>query len=126
VEKVTSGADTRYKVFKYELMLSFFTAAVGCSQTFAVMMTKMLNSRSYEKNGLDRSCEAIDLENTAIMVSPMIPWNIALLAPMTILGTNAASMPYMIYIYLVPLWNLVYLKLQEKQNRWYIPQVHVK
>lgn len=80
IEKITLKADTRYKVFRNMFVTSLFGSVVGCSQTFAVMLTHMLNKKAYEKNGLGKSCEAIDLENTAIMTAALIPWNIALLA----------------------------------------------
>lgn len=111
IELITSKADSRWAVFRNVLITSLIGAIVGCSQTFAVMLTYILNKKAYEKNSLDRSCAAIDLENTAILTSALIPWNVALLAPMTILDMGAACIPYLAYIYLVPLWNLVYLRL---------------
>jgi Na+:H+ antiporter, NhaC family len=112
IENITLKADTRYKVFRNMFVTSLFGSVVGCSQTFAVMLTHMLNKKAYEKNGLGNSCEAIDLENTAIMTAALIPWNIALLAPMTVLGADASCIPYLVYIYLLPLWNMLFLKLQ--------------
>jgi NhaC family Na+:H+ antiporter len=112
IEAATLKADSRYKVYRNMFITSLFGSAVGCSQTFAVTFSHMLNKKSYEKNGFDSSFAALDLENTAIMTAALIPWNIALLAPMTILGTDSSCLPYLAYIYLLPLWNLVFLKLK--------------
>lgn len=110
IERMTSKAKSRGAVFQNVLVTSVVGSAFGCSQTFAVMLTYMLNKRAYETNKLDDSTVAMDLENTAIMISPLIPWNIALLAPMTFLGAGASCIPYLAYIYLVPLCNFIYLK----------------
>lgn len=112
VEEATLKADTRYKVYRNMFITSLFGSAVGCSQTFAVTFSHMLNKKSYEKNGFASSCAAVDLENTAIMTAALIPWNIALLAPMTILGTDPSCIPYLAYVYLLPLWNLLFLKMK--------------
>lgn len=118
VEAITLKATSRYGVFTNVVITSIFTAAVGCSQSFSVMLTHMLNKRAYEKNGLDNSCLAIDLENTAIMISALIPWNIALLAPLMILGTNATCIPFLFYIYMLPITNLISIgfKSNKKSN----------
>jgi len=114
IEAMTAKADSRGAVFQNMLATSVFGAAFGCSQTFAVMLTYMLNKKAYKKNNLDKSYAAIDLENTGIMVSALIPWNIALLAPMTILGAGADCIPFLAYIYLVPLCNFIYLKVKRQ------------
>lgn len=110
IENITKKASSRYMVFRNVFITSLFASIVGCSQIFAVMLTDMLNKNSYEKNNLDNSCAALDLENTAIMLSALIPWNLALLAPMMILGTDVSCIPYLMYIYLLPVCNLLYLK----------------
>ena len=79
IENLTLKANSRYEVFRNVVITSVFAATLGCSQLFAVMLTHMLNKKAYENNGLGNSLLAIDLENTAIMISALIPWNIALL-----------------------------------------------
>ena len=118
IEVITLTATSRYGVFTNVIITSIFTAAVGCSQSFAVMLTHMLNKKAYEKNRLDNSCLAIDLKNTAIMISALVPWNIDLLAPLMILGTNAACIPFLFYIYMVPITNLISIgfKYNKKPN----------
>ncbi len=114
IERITSRAESREQVYRNVVLTSLFGTMVGCSQTFAVVLAYVLNKKAYGKNGLDNSVAAVDLENTAIMISGLVPWSIALLAPMTILNINASCLPYLIYIYLVPLWNLVYLYLRRR------------
>jgi NhaC family Na+:H+ antiporter len=116
IEEATLKADNRYKVYRNMFVTSLFGSAVGCSQTFAVTFSHMLNKKAYEKNGFGSACAAVDLENTAIMTAALIPWNIALLAPMTILGTDPSCIPFLAYVYLLPLWNLLFLKLRNPKQ----------
>jgi len=57
--------------------------------------------KKYEREKLDRSQLATDIENTAVVLSPLIPWNIAGLVPMT----DSGFIPYAVYLYLLPLCN---------------------
>jgi Na+:H+ antiporter, NhaC family len=116
IEVITEKANSRYMIFKNVFITSIFASIIGCSQTVAVMLTHMLNKKSYVKNNLDNSFAAIDLENTAIMFSPLIPWNIALLAPIMILGADISCIPYLMYIYLLPIWYLLSLKFYKNRN----------
>ena len=110
IEEITQKANSRCELFRNVAITSVFTAAVGCSQAFAVILTHILNKKAYERNKIDNYSMSIDLENTAIMISGLIPWNIALLVPITILGTSASCIPYLFYIYFLPIWNLIFLK----------------
>lgn len=116
IEDITQKANSRYEIFRNVTITSIFTSVVGCSQAFAVMLTYILNKGAYEKNKIDSSCAAVDLENTAIMIAGLIPWNVALLAPITILGANASCIPYLIYIYILPLWNLIFLRFKSEKK----------
>jgi Na+:H+ antiporter, NhaC family len=114
VEAMTEKANSRYEIFRNVLVTSIFTSAIGCCQAFTVMMTDVLNSKAYENNGLDEYSRAVDLENTSVLISALIPWNLSLLLPMTILGTDYSCLPYLSYIYILPLWNLIFLWGKEK------------
>jgi len=110
VENITLKANSRFQVFRNLILTSIFAATLGCSQVFAVMLTHMLNKKAYEKNQLDNSLLAIDLENSAIMIAALIPWNLALLAPIIILGADASCIPYLFYIYILPITNLISIR----------------
>jgi Na+:H+ antiporter, NhaC family len=116
IEALTNKANSRYEVYRNVIMTSIVTSAFGCSQVIAVILTHMLNKKAYIKNHIDSSNLAIDLENTAIIISPLIPWNIALLVPMTNLGTNFICIPYLFYLYILPIWCLIYFKFKKKSS----------
>jgi len=115
VEVMTEKANSRYEIFRNVLVTSIFTSAIGCCQAFTVIMTDVLNSKAYENNSLDEYARAADLENTSVLISALIPWNLSLLLPMTILGTDYSCLPYLAYIYILPLWNLIFLWGKEKR-----------
>jgi len=109
IEIITEKADSRYEIYRNMLITSIFTAAIGCCQAFTIILTDVLNVKAYNKNNIDNNSRALDLENTSVLISALIPWNLSLLLPMTILGTNFSCMPYLIYIYILPIWNLAFL-----------------
>lgn len=99
-------AKNRYEVFRNVFLSSIATSAFGCSQSLAVIMTRMLNKNTYKNLGIPDEQAAIDLENTAIVISPLIPWNVALLVPMMNLRADYRCIIFLAYLYLIPLWNL--------------------
>jgi len=96
------------RLFLGTLGVSLVTAAYGCTQTIAILLTQQLTQEAYEKAGLDRHQQAMDLENTVVVLSPLIPWNIAGLVPATILISDAGFIPYAVYLYVLPLWVWVW------------------
>ena len=66
----------------------------------------------YKEMNLDKYQFALDIENTAVLLSPLIPWNISGLIPATTLGVSSVKyIPYAFYIYLLPIINIIHLKL---------------
>lgn len=86
------------------------SAAFGCTQTIAILLTQQLLGPTYHRTCAPPSALALDLENTVVVIAPLIPWNIAGLVPATILGVNAGFIPFACYLYLLPLVGLVWVK----------------
>ena len=78
-----------------------FAAAFSCNQTLAVLLTHQLQEAAYGRYAKARL--ALDLENTVILISALIPWNIAGALPAATLSADAGFIPYAVYLYLVPL-----------------------
>lgn len=81
------------------LLTAIFTCMVSCNQSLATILTNDL-SRSYQTEACKR---AAWMENTVIVVAPLIPWNIAGAVPLAILGAKHSSLFYAWYLYLLPL-----------------------
>ncbi|GLI55682.1 sodium:proton antiporter [Propionigenium maris DSM 9537] len=104
-------ARDRYHLFLYTIATSILTSVFGCNQTIAIVLTEQLLDKTYEKKEHSRGHLAIDLENTAVVIAPLIPWNIAAFMPTSTLGVNFYTyVPYAFYLYLLPLTNLLLLK----------------
>lgn len=96
------------KINTYPTMIltSIATAAFSCNQTLAVMLTHQVTHKLYEKKRLSNYRMALDLENTVIVISPLIPWNIAGAVPAAAISADAGFIMYAFYLFLVPLTNL--------------------
>lgn len=102
------------KLFGATAVISVITAVFGCSQATAVVMTNEIMKDSYgSKNKYTLS---LAIENSAIIISALIPWNIAALMCTTVLNVNMASyVPFAFYLYMVPLTYYLYLKYSSKE-----------
>jgi len=89
--------------FATVLIISLITVSLSCNQTLSTMLTYEIT----EKLVPDRELLAIYLENTVIIVSALIPWSIAATFPITTIGAPINCIIYAIYLYAVPLWNLL-------------------
>ena len=110
IEVYLNKARSRSSLFLGTTIISILSAAFGCTQAIAIILTHQLVENKYRKEGLDDYQLALDLENTAVVIAPLIPWNIAGLVPATVLGVNSDFIPYAFYLYLIPLFNLIQMK----------------
>lgn len=84
------------------LLTAILTCMLSCNQSLAAILTNEL-SRSYEP---DESTRASWLENTVIVIAPLIPWSVASAVPLAILGVPVSSLLYACYLYLLPIFLL--------------------
>ena len=83
------------------LVTSVITVMVSCNQTLAIMLTQQL-CRDTEP---DPETMASHLENTAVVIAPLIPWSIAGAVPLATVGAPTACILTACYLYLLPVWN---------------------
>lgn len=96
-------------------VMSMLTAAFGCSQSIAVIMTSEILNESY--NDDERYQLALDLENSGILLSALIPWNFAALIPTTTMNVSSYGyIPYAFYLYILPVIYFVCLKYSSKDK----------
>ena len=101
---------------------SLISAAFGCTQTIAILLTHQLVSARYAQQAYSNQQVALDLENTAVVLAPLVPWNIAGLVPATLLMTGPGFIPFAVYLYLVPLCNWLWPARLETVSRSVISQ----
>ena len=106
---VTKISD-RTTAFGATFIVSILTSMVACNQTLAVILTHQL-CRDVEP---DHQKMAIYLEDTAIVMAPLVPWSIAGAVPLATVGAPIGSMAMACYLYILPLVQLV-LHCKKKQ-----------
>ena len=78
------------------------TSMIACNQTLSIMLTTQLG-HDLEP---DNACMALALENSAVIVAPIIPWSIAGAVPLATIGAPMTSLFAAFFLYLVPLCYL--------------------
>ena len=84
------------------LCTSVVAGMIACNQTLATMLTAQLCGDMAK----DAPTLANDLEDSAIVVSPLVPWSIAGSVPLSTIGAPTGALLFACYLYLLPLWRL--------------------
>ena len=82
---------------------SAIACMISCNQSLATMLTHQICGQ-VEK---DEKKLAIDMENSVIVIAPLIPWSIAGAAPLSSMSAPTACLAAACYLYLLPLWQLL-------------------
>lgn len=114
IDKLNTKKD-RQKTFAQTVLVSTASSIIGCTQVLAVMLTHILSKKSYDTNQLSNEEMALDLENSAIMIAPMIPWNVAALVPLITMGVGPKALLFSFYLFLVPLMYWIGLGIKRKK-----------
>ena len=85
------------------LVTSIITVMVSCNQTLAIMLTHQLCMDTEP----DPETMASHLENTTVVIAPLIPWSIAGAVPLATVGAPTISILAACYLYLLPMWNYI-------------------
>lgn len=107
----------RHKIFGQTILISLATSIIGCTQVLAVMLTHILSKKNYRINNLSREELSIDLENSAIVIAPIIPWNIAALIPLTTMGIGPIGILFSFYLFLLPIIYWIELAIKYRLGR---------
>ena len=76
---------------------------VFCNQSTGAVVSTQLLRDTYRDMGDGEQELAIDIENSGIVLSPLIPWNISVSIPLHMLGVTAAAIPFAVLLYMIPL-----------------------
>ena len=85
------------------LVTSVLAGMVACNQTLAILLTEQLCREEYR----DKRDLALDLEDTAAITSPLIPWCIAGAVPLTMVGAPLTALLTAFYLWLIPFWRIL-------------------
>lgn len=103
LKRYIAGAAEKISTFGAAVTVAAVTSMVSCNQTLAAILTHEL-CRDLEP---DPEELAMMLENTVILMAPLVPWSIAGAVPVAAIGAPSACLFLACYLYLVPLWNLL-------------------
>lgn len=103
--------------FPTACILSVLTCAIFCNQTIAAIVTVNLLSSTYKNSGASNEEMAMDIENSAIVIAGVVPWCLACIAPLTMIGSSLAALKYSVYMFLIPItYGLTKKLFFKKQN----------
>jgi len=85
------------------LISSIFTSMIACNQTLSIMLTHYLCKDTVR----NKEQLAVNMENTVVVIAPLVPWSIAGMVPLTAVGAPIESMFTAFYLFLLPLWNFI-------------------
>ena len=99
-------------VFAAGLVTAVVSGMISCNQTLNILLTHQLCGDLYPDPGQ----EALDLEDTAVVISPLIPWSIAGSVPLTAVGAPVTAILASFYLIFLPLYRLL-LSSADKRRR---------
>lgn len=105
-QKMVCLLANRTKPYFAVLVTSILTSVMACNQTLAIMLTGQLCSRTEP----DKLRFANNLEDSAVLIAPLVPWSIACAVPLTAVGAPGYSVLFAVFLYLLPLCDLVLKK----------------
>ena len=99
----------KYQIFGATAIISIISAAFGCNQPIASVMTCEIVKDSYGE--AEKNIFALNLENSAVVLPALIPWTVT---PLVITSSMNLGMigyiPFAFYLYLLPVTYILYLK----------------
>ena len=105
-QKMVCLLADRTKPYFAVLVTSILTSVMASNQTLAIMLTNQLCSRTEP----DKLRFANNLEDSAVLIAPLVPWSIACAVPLTAAGAPGYSVLFAVFLYLLPLCDLVLKK----------------
>lgn len=92
-----------WKIYLYTIVVAILTATISCSQSTSILLTSQIMKKIYKKNGFTKELLALDIENSSVVLSSLIPWNIAITVPALMLDISAVKIiPYSLYLFILP------------------------
>ena len=101
-ERITQKLGT----FPGTALLSVLLAAVFCNQSATILMGSQLLADSYRRQNASPTELAMDIANSGVVIAPLIPWNIALSVPLSMLDMGLEAWRWCVLLYLIPLCYL--------------------
>ncbi len=103
IEGLVASLAARSGKYTAIVFTAFLTAAISCNQMLAVILTEQL----CKKIEPDRQKMAISLEDTAIVIPPLLPWSIAGAVPVATIGAPQTCVVTALFLFLLPIFGII-------------------
>ena len=111
VKKAIASIRSKTTSYTAAMVTSIAAGMIACSQTLTILLTNQLCS---DLNP-DKEQFAVDLEDSAVVIAPLVPWSIAGAVPLSAIGAPMSAILASFYLILLPLWRNA-LSLIEKRR----------
>lgn len=98
VQKMVERLSERTVPFLAILLTAVVTSIVACNQTLAIMLTRQLCENTEKEPGR----MAGYLEDSAVIIAPLVPWSIASAVPLAAISAPETSVLLACFLYLLP------------------------
>ncbi|GHV41261.1 sodium:proton antiporter [Synergistales bacterium] len=113
VKRFLERLSQRVSIYSTTLVTGTVANMLVCNQSLAVILTNQLMGEIYESHGASRSLLAVHIEDTAILITGLIPWSTAAAVPFAMLSADVGAIPLAVFLWLVPLNRLLSLPMSE-------------
>ena len=112
MQQLMRKLGSRITSFGSVLTASIFASSIACNQTLAIMLTHQMCDGLIDDNNEFASY----LEDTAVVVAPLMPWSIAISVPLTSIGAPSVALLPAFFFSFPPLRNLLVNILQQHRK----------
>ena len=88
----------------YCYVVNFLTAG---GQTVSIIVTEQTFESTYEDMNISRKVLSRTLEDSGTLSAPIVPWGVATIYVMGVLGCSTAYIPYAWFIFIVPVFSMI-------------------
>lgn len=99
-EKLLEKLSARLSPFRLTALTSLPLIMFSCNQTLALMLHAPLIKPLYQKKGIAKKKMMLDLSNTTVLFSALVPWCLACSMPLDMLNASPACLLYAFFLYL--------------------------
>ena len=118
VRKAVAKVSGSVGDFAAMVLTSLVAAAISCNQTLGIMLTHQLSGAGVDRTQeAERERHALGLEDSIVVISPLIPWSIAGAVPLSSAGAPTMSIVAACFLYLLPLWGLVARRFPRRRGK---------
>lgn len=98
-----TALSNRITPFGAMLLTSAVAGMIACNQTLTILLTHEICDCTED----NPQTLAINLENTAVVIAPLVPWSIAGAVPLTSVDAPLSSIPLAFFLYSLPMVTFI-------------------